>query len=841
MLFFRWYKQKPRRRLFRTSNLTIPLFPLLGHYVDNRKVLKVEPLNSIKLDVAPRPESFFQKRSVSPNPSYLPSAQAIEHDDILRMAVNTHNQSLFLHLVPNPELFHTDAVVNLDGVDEPLKHEDYRVYRGYVVDPLYSDERWIADQAGLLRDEFASEYEEGVLGWARVLIRHDIKHKLDYPIFEGAFRVRGDMYHIQSKTNYKLSKRSDDAELTEEDNVHMVVYRDSDTVEVSLAARDAPAARSCGFDNMIHGSPNLNQSPRLDTIHPRNFGILASSNGLDGLKPTLSKRAPPAGCPTTKKTADCTYAKYYQPVSNVRMQIIKNWNLVSAVYDRTFNIQLGLINITIKAETCPTTPAPDVAWNQACSNPYTITNRLSDFSRWRGQMPKDGAGLWHLMTNCATGVEIGLARLNGLCTTNAQALGNGEYASGTGVSSIIRDEWKVVAHEIGHNFGAIHDCTSQDCPCSGPGCKCCTLSATECDAGGAYIMNPSNNVSTNDFSPCSINTVCTAFPKIGTCLEEPNSRTIKTLQMCGNGILEDGEDCDVGDNDTQCCQAKSCKFKPGAVCEDANSLCCDKCQIRPANYTCRPATDTCDIEEKCTGTAASCPPDKHVDDGSKCGDNLQCASGKCTSRDVQCKARGSAMNVTAACSSGSGSCSLICNNPRGFGCYEFTGSFIDGTPCGIGGACKDGRCNLDNFGTNAKNWIENNLKIVIPVAVVVGLLLLCCVARCCCYGYYSTPGYRVLAVNTATAPPPPMYNAPYYPGPGQAPPPGWVDPSAYNGNYHTPPPPPPSYTPAPPYGTPPPVSAPGQSYEMNPAQSWQPRSDTPPQPAGGRRLQEGTV
>ncbi|KAF7728028.1 hypothetical protein EC973_006793 [Apophysomyces ossiformis] len=757
------------------------------------------------------------------------------------MKLNTHNQSLYLHLVPNHELFHPNAVVNQDGVEEPLRHEEYRVYRGYVVDPAYSDERWIADQAGLLRDEFVAE------------------HQLDYPVFEGSFRLRQDMYHIQSKTNYRLSKRSDDADLTEESDVHMVVYRESDTIELPLSPRDAPLTPSCGFDDLMLNSFPSKPAPGLDRAHPRNFGILSQSSQLGQFGSALSKRAPPAGCPTTKRinymgaAADCTYTKYYTPATNARMQIIKDWNLASAVYDRSFNILLGLINITIKAETCPSVPDPNEPWNQACSNSYTISNRLSDFSRWRGTMPNDGAGLWHLMTSCASGVEVGVAWPSTLCTTKAKSqparTGGTEYVSGAGVSSIIRDEWKVVAHEIGHNFGAIHDCTAQNCPCSGAGCQCCPLSSTQCDAGGTYIMNPSSNVSTNDFSPCSIDTICKAFPTIGTCLEEPGSRTIKSLQMCGNGIKEDGEDCDVGETDSQCCDAKSCKFKAGAVCEDANDLCCDKCQIRPSSYVCRPATGNCDVEEKCPGNSATCPPDKHVDDGTKCGNNLQCASGQCTSRDEQCKTRGSAMNVTRACSADSSGCSLLCDSPRGFGCYEFTGSFIDGTPCGIGGACKAGKCNLENFGNNVKNWIDQNLKIVIPVAVAVGLLLLFCIIRCLCYGCLGSPGYSVITYNTPAPPPPPVYSAPpYYPPPGQAPPPGWVDPSAYNGNYHSPPPPPPSYTPSPPYGPPPSSAPPGQSYEMNSAENWNGRNATPPPPTGGqdvsgrvRRFQEGMV
>lgn len=67
-------------------------------------------------------------------------------------------------------------------------------------------------------------------------------------------------------------------------------------------------------------------------------------------------------------------------------------------------------------------------------------------------------------------------------------------------------------------LGANHDCTSQDCPCSTRGCNCCQLSSTQCDAGGEYFMNPSSNSSSDSFSPCSINTICSAMPQYS-CLE----------------------------------------------------------------------------------------------------------------------------------------------------------------------------------------------------------------------------------------------------------------------------------------------------------------------------------
>jgi hypothetical protein len=48
---------------------------------------------------------------------------------------------------------------------------------------------------------------------------------------------------------------------------------------------------------------------------------------------------------------------------------------------------------------------------------------------------------------------------------------------------------------------------------------------------------------------------------------DPGTRNITTLKMCGNGIKEDGEDCDTGGQPSNCCDPTTCKFKTGAVCE----------------------------------------------------------------------------------------------------------------------------------------------------------------------------------------------------------------------------------------------------------------------------------
>ena len=210
-------------------------------------------------------------------------------------------------------------------------------------------------------------------------------------------------------------------------------------------------------------------------------------------------------------------------------------------------------------------------------------------------------------------------------------------------------------------------------------------------------MNPSTAEGITQFSPCSIGNICSAMLRNSVktqCFS--NNRGVTTIsgQQCGNGIVEEGEDCDCGGAEScgsnQCCDASTCKFKSGAVCDDANEDCCSNCQISSSDRICRAGTGQCDPEERCTGSSPVCPGDVTSPDGESCGKGLMCASGQCTSRDLQCKTvMGSYTqgNDTYACDSFT--CSLSCASPE-FGpgvCYGLQQNFLDGTTCGGGGRC----------------------------------------------------------------------------------------------------------------------------------------------------------
>ncbi|BGP18394.1 hypothetical protein JCM10213_005977 [Rhodosporidiobolus nylandii] len=541
-------------------------------------------------------------------------------------------------------------------------------------------------------------------------------------------------------------------------------------------------------------------------------GSGSSSNFINSIGST-------AGCPKEARVvfvgvaADCTYVSAYGSTEAARTQILTDFNSVSALYQQSFNVSIGIVELSVSNASCPSTSSeidPQNPWNLPCPSSGSsgsagggaaqnssigidLNARLSVFSQWRGDKGgADGAGLWHLLTACQTGSEVGVAWLGQLCRVDAST-SSGQTTSGTGVTAITRSEWQVASHEIGHNFGAIHDCAAG---CSLQG-NCCPLSSTTCNANADFIMSPVSQKNVSSFSPCSIGNICTTLSNSlnTTCLARPGASgnpNVISLQSCGNGILESGEECDPGsdgENDP-CCDAATCRFVAGAVCDPKNSLCCTaQCQLAGGGTVCRAKRDeTCDQEEVCDGSSAQCPDDEYESDGKSCGSGLSCASGVCTSRDLQCQNSGASLGLRSACpQSANTGCSITCRDPSSNAdCIILDQSFRDGTSCGYGGRCQGGSCKSGSALDTAKSWYTNNLRIAIPVTVVVGiivLLILWGIIRClCCRGRrqkaYVPPKGSSYSTQYAA---PPNYGNGYYPPPqngygggsgGYAPPPG---------------------------------------------------------------------
>jgi hypothetical protein len=185
------------------------------------------------------------------------------------------------------------------------------------------------------------------------------------------------------------------------------------------------------------------------------------------------------------------------------------------------------------------------SWNNpSCSQ--GISKTLSNFRAWS---PPKAQGLWHLFGDCWTGGTIGLANVGVLC----------ELGWNRGVTWHGGATWATFAHEIGHNFGASH-----------------SFEAGQGSTGG--IMDYGDGSLDGEFQ------FNTKYRKAEVCKELSEqidigcSHIVPHAVECGNGVVEEGEECECAIGKQTCSQCDNCQLAPGTVCSPeafAGSECCD--------------------------------------------------------------------------------------------------------------------------------------------------------------------------------------------------------------------------------------------------------------------------
>lgn len=188
-----------------------------------------------------------------------------------------------------------------------------------------------------------------------------------------------------------------------------------------------------------------------------------------------------------------------------------------------------------------------------------LTPLLRRFCTWKKQnfdhLVRHDVG--HLFVNYPYGISTGMAYVGGICHSGFNC--GIESFRGLSATSFAQ----TVSHELGHNLGMFHDESKNTCTCGRKSC----------------IMYPMKGDSVT-FSNCSFDRYFqTTYIKA--CLyDSPNTQDIVTLTKCGNGVVENREDCDCGTLQLclkdPCCQ-DNCALKPNADC--ARGLCCKNCHF----------------------------------------------------------------------------------------------------------------------------------------------------------------------------------------------------------------------------------------------------------------------
>uniref|UniRef100_A0A8C7RSI8 ADAM metallopeptidase domain 12 n=1 Tax=Oncorhynchus mykiss TaxID=8022 RepID=A0A8C7RSI8_ONCMY len=370
--------------------------------------------------------------------------------------------------------------------------------------------------------------------------------------------------------------------------------------------------------HIIYRGENLNLTPGT-CGHGFNMSSVTPDNHLRSPFRTFSTRNKRHAQKTTKYVElvivadNREFQKQGKDVERVKQRLAEIANYVDKFY-RVLNIRVALVGLEVwsDADKCPVTQDP--------------FNTLHEFLDWRKVklLPTKSHDNAQLISGVYfQGTTIGMAPIMSMCTVEQSGgivMDHSDNPLGAAVT---------LAHELGHNFGMNHDTPERGC-----GCRMTV------DRGGC-IMTPSTGYPfPTVFSTCSKKDLAASLEKgVGMCLYNmPEVKVLYGGQKCGNGYVEEGEECDCGELEecmNPCCNATTCTLKGNAVC--AHGQCCEDCRLKPAGTPCRESSNSCDLPEFCTGANPHCPANVYLHDGHSCHNvDGYCYNGICQTHEQQC-------------------------------------------------------------------------------------------------------------------------------------------------------------------------------------------------------------
>ncbi|XP_034045963.1 disintegrin and metalloproteinase domain-containing protein 10 [Thalassophryne amazonica] len=514
-------------------------------------------------------------------------------DRTVHLNFHAHGRHFNLRMKRDTTLFSPDLIIEVSGEDAPV--DTSHIYSGEIFG------------------------EKGTLTHGSVIDGR----------FEGFIKTHHGTYYVEPSERYLKGK---------EVPFHSVIYHEDDINYPHKYGSKGGCADHSVFERM--------KKYQASAIEPSK-GVNSVLEEESSYGPVILRKKRATGkekntCQLFIQT-DHLFFRYYGTKEAVIAQISSHVKAIDSIYQATDF--MGIRNISFMVKRIKINTTDD---EKKSNNPFRFANiGVEKFLELNSEQNHDGYCLAYVFTDrdFDDGV-LGLAWVGapsgssgGICEKSKLYSDGKKKSLNTGIITVQNYASHVppkvshitFAHEVGHNFGSPHD--------SGIECTPGESKMQDKKEQGNYIMyaraTSGDKLNNNKFSLCSIRNISQVLEKKRVfCFVESGH------PICGNGLVEKGEECDCGYSDQCtdiCCynaneaEDKKCKLQPGKICSPSQGPCCTaECTYKGPNEMCREESQ-CALHGMCNGATAVCPASEPKANFTSCHKDTQvCLNGVCS-------------------------------------------------------------------------------------------------------------------------------------------------------------------------------------------------------------------